>query len=181
VKAAGIELTEYVMPGLGGREHSEEHARETARVLRAIAPNHIRLRTLTIPPGSPLDRMVAEGAFEPLDDVAVVRELRLLLEGLEGVSSTLRSDHILNLLEEISGRLPEELGRLLGVVDRFLGLDAKDQELFVVGRRLGVLRRLDDLEDPPERTRAEAALVRFRERFPGPLGDAVRELTTRFV
>jgi hypothetical protein len=181
VRAAGIELTEYVMPGLGGRARSEEHARETARALRAIQPHHLRLRSLTIPPGSPLARLVADGAFEPIGDIAMVRELRLLLAGLEGVTTTVRSDHVLNLLEEISGRLPEDLDRLLGVIDRFLGLELGEQELFVVGRRMGVLRRLDDLDDPPERARAEAALRRFREHFSGPLDAAVRELTTRFV
>ena len=181
VKAAGIGLTEYVMPGLGGRAWSEEHARETARALCTIAPDHIRLRTLTVPPGSPLARWVADGAFEPLDDGGVAHELRQLLAGLGGVPSTVRSDHILNLLEEISGRLPQELPRLLAVVDRFLALEPHEQELFIVGRRLGVLRRLDDLAEPVERARAEAALARFRLRFPGPLAQAVRELTTRFV
>jgi radical SAM superfamily enzyme YgiQ (UPF0313 family) len=54
VKAAGMELSEYVMPGLGGRLLSGEHATETARVLRAIDPDFVRLRSLAIPPGSPL-------------------------------------------------------------------------------------------------------------------------------
>lgn len=38
VMAAGIELSEYFMPGLGGRELSEEHAAESAAVLSAIGP-----------------------------------------------------------------------------------------------------------------------------------------------
>ncbi len=33
VMDAGLELSEYIMPGIGGRALSEEHARETAQVL----------------------------------------------------------------------------------------------------------------------------------------------------
>ena len=36
IKAAGISLCEYVIPGLGGTLYSQEHARETARVINAI-------------------------------------------------------------------------------------------------------------------------------------------------
>ncbi|MEF8888527.1 MAG: radical SAM protein, partial [Desulfohalobiaceae bacterium] len=39
----GFTLSEYIMPGLGGRELSREHALETARVLDAIDPHFIRL------------------------------------------------------------------------------------------------------------------------------------------
>src|SRR4030042_4271464 len=45
VKKAGIELSEYVMPGLGGIEFSEEHAIETAGALNQINPHFIKLRT----------------------------------------------------------------------------------------------------------------------------------------
>ncbi len=46
---AGMELSEYVMPGLGGQEMWREHALETARVLNRINPHFIRLRSLRIP------------------------------------------------------------------------------------------------------------------------------------
>ncbi len=51
VIAAGMELSEYVMPGLGGRDMWRSHAEETARVLNAINPHFIRLRSLRVPPG----------------------------------------------------------------------------------------------------------------------------------
>ena len=49
VKKAGMELSEYVMPGLGGKAYSKEHALETADALNQINPDFIRLRTLAIP------------------------------------------------------------------------------------------------------------------------------------
>ncbi|MCF8062033.1 MAG: radical SAM protein, partial [Deltaproteobacteria bacterium] len=46
VKEAGIELSEYVVLGLGGAERTEAHARATAKVLSLVSPHFIRLRTL---------------------------------------------------------------------------------------------------------------------------------------
>ncbi len=54
VKRAGMELSEYYMPGLGGRALSEENALETADAMNQINPDFIRLRTLAIPDRAPL-------------------------------------------------------------------------------------------------------------------------------
>ena len=43
---AGFQLSEYWMPGLGGKEMWKEHAKNTARVLNEINPNYIRSRPL---------------------------------------------------------------------------------------------------------------------------------------
>ncbi len=181
VKQAGLELSEYVMPGLGGRALSEEHATETARVLRAIDPHFIRLRTLAVAPRSPLAEQCERGEIEPMGDVEVARELRVMLAGMEGMTSTVRSDHILNLLEEIEGQLPGDLPRMRAAVDRFLDLPEPERDVFIVGRRFGMLRRLDDLDDPGARAAAESALQQVRAQFPGPIDAAVREIMTRFV
>ncbi len=181
VKQAGLDLSEYVMPGLGGKALSSQHAVETARVLREIDPHFIRFRSLTIPPGSPLAELCRQGLFEPQGDVDTVRELRIMLAGLEGVTSTVRSDHILNLLEEISGQLPEQLPQMLETMDRFLELDEHLRDTFVVGRRLGMMRRLADLDDSLRRQQAELALAQLRAQYSGPLDAVIRELMTRFV
>ena len=98
---AGMELSEYFMPGLGGKELSEDHARESARVLNEINPHFIRLRTLRIPPRVPLFQDKQSGRFTPLSDDETVLEIRLFISSLE-VSSRLTSDHIMNLLEEVA-------------------------------------------------------------------------------
>jgi hypothetical protein len=181
VKAAGIELSEYVMPGLGGRDLSREHARETARVLTEIDPDFVRLRSLTIAPGSPLDDAYARGDFEPLGQVEVVREIRQLLQGMTGMTGRVHSDHILNLLDEIDGRLPDDLSAMLDAIDRFLALPVEDREAFTVGRRLGWLRRLDDLAHPVLRARCVAALGELKRQFPGDLDRAMLQLTRGMV
>ena len=59
VVEAGISLSEYIMPGVGGRTMSEEHARETARLLNLVRPDFIRVRTFAMHPQSPMNKLVA--------------------------------------------------------------------------------------------------------------------------
>ncbi len=162
IREAGISLCEYVMPGLGGSRWSAEHAVQSARVLNRIDPDHIRLRTLQVVPGTALAAKVRDGEFHPLDDEAILREIRLMISNLEGIGSRIVSDHILNLLEELHGKLPEDRERLLGLIDRFFALPDEDRQVFRLGRRMGLYRYLDDLNDEPTRRHIRGILERYR-------------------
>jgi hypothetical protein len=155
VKAAGMELSEYYMPGLGGRRWLEANAVETAAALNQINPNFIRLRTLAIPTHIPLYEDFAAGRFEKATDVETAQELLLFLESLSGITSAIRSDHILNLLPEVDGQLPQDQARLMGIVNAFLKLEPELQFIYRVGRRLGLLSGLGDLADPGKIARVE--------------------------
>jgi radical SAM superfamily enzyme YgiQ (UPF0313 family) len=145
VMAAGIELSEYLMPGLGGRELSGEHAVESAAVLTAVNPAFLRIRTTVPIPGTPLHRMMTGGRWTPLTEEEKVRELGDCLERLgEGVTSTVASDHMMNLLEDVAGTLPGDRERILEPIDRFLSMAPADRETFVVGRRIGRYRYVSD-------------------------------------
>ncbi len=155
VAAAGIQLSEYVMPGLGGRALSRTHALETADALNQINPDYIRLRTLAIPSSVAMFEDYQAGRFDKLTDKEAAEEILLLLKSLEGISSRIRSDHVLNLFEEIEGILPEDRDRMIGVAERFLAMDPHDQMLYQVGRRLGQLRGPDDLKNTKVREELE--------------------------
>ncbi len=158
---SGISLSEYVMPGLGGQRWWREHAVESARVLNQINPDFIRLRTLYVRKNMALYEKVEKGEFLPPADDQIVSEIRLFIESLDGIRSTVVSDHILNLLEEIRGKLPEEEEKILAVVDRYLALPADQRFPFRVGRRIGYYRNLDDLQDPGLRRRVDQIIERF--------------------
>ena len=147
LKAAGFSLCVYVMPGLGGSRWSKEHAEETAGVINLINPDFVRLRSLHVVEGSALSRMEQDGSFSPLGDEDVVREIRRFIEYLNGIETTIVSDHVLNLLEELEGKFPEAKPRLLAIIDRFFALSPEERLVFRVGRRKGLYRRLDDLAD----------------------------------
>lgn len=148
VKSAGIELSEYVMPGLGGKTLSREHALKTAEALNRIDPDFIRLRTLAIPNSVPLFSHRESGAFEKCTETEVASEILLFIESLQGVNSTVQSDHILNLFEEVNGKLPEDRDRMTAPIRKFLGMDTHRQCDYLVGRRLGYFSRLEDLDQP---------------------------------
>jgi biotin synthase-like enzyme len=142
---AGLSLCVYVMPGLGGRRWTREHAQETAEVINRINPDFIRLMSLHVVAGTDLSARMEEGLFEPLGDEAMIEEIGRLIGGLDGISSTIVSDHILNLLEELEGKLPQDKAGLLETIDRFFALSAEERLVFRLGRRKGIYRRLDDL------------------------------------
>lgn len=181
VKASGIELSEYIMPGLGGRRMWREHAVETARVLNQIDPDFIRLRTLKVLDIMPLAGKVASGELELMTDDEIVLELRLLLENLDGIHSRITSDHILNLLEEIDGRLPEDREKMLEVIDRYLGLPGPERDNFRLGRRASFYRTLDDMDNPELRARVDQIMERIRSRPPGDLDAALSEIMESFI
>ncbi len=157
VKRAGIELSEYVMPGLGGEALSRENALETADALNQINPDFIRIRTLGVPERVELHKELLSGAFTLPGDVQLAEELLLLIEHLDGITSTIKSDHILNLFQEAEGRLPEEKEQIMAPFRKFLALPPAEQLLYRVGRRTGILSSLHDLEDPSLRAHAEQA------------------------
>ena len=181
VREAGITLSEYVMPGLGGKRWWEEHALETARVLNEINPDFIRLRSLRIPPTAPLYQDFVSGRFEPLSDDEVVREIRLFIKSLEGITSTLTSDHIINLLEEVEGTFPQDKEKMLSVIDRYLNLPEREKLLYRLGRRGGTLRCLDDLKDPVLRDKLETALNDLSREAPEGIEQIIDELGNQYI
>ncbi len=162
VKEAGLSLSEYIILGLGGTKLWREHALDTARVLNQIDPHFIRLRTLAVREGIPLQEHVDSGEFQLQHDDDIVREERLFLEHLQG-SGYVVSDHILNLLEEVEGKLPGDIPYMLGVIDRYLELPEDQRTNFRLGRRMGLYRHLVDMQDRERYYQVEALLSGLQE------------------
>jgi radical SAM superfamily enzyme YgiQ (UPF0313 family) len=151
VKRVGIELSEYFMPGLGGKKLSEENSRESADAINQINPDFIRLRTLALPPGAPLTAQFEAGEFDKMGEVDTARELLHFLENLDGITSTIRSDHVLNLFVEVDGVLPDDKEKMMQPIREFLELPPSEQMLFCVGRRNHRMARFSDLKNPVQR------------------------------
>jgi len=161
VTEAGISLCEYVMPGLGGRRMSQEHALKTAKVLNEIDPDYIRLRSLHVSNSIPLWARLQNGDFELQTEDEVVKEIAIFVENLH-VTSYLKSDHILNLLMDVEGKMPEDKGKCLNIINKYLFLPDGERLNFKVGRRAGLYNRLEDLGDKYKHDRIEQAIKRLR-------------------
>lgn len=126
VKESGISLCEYVILGLGGRDRWQQHARATAKVLNAIDPDFIRVRTLRLEPGAPLFEKQQRGEFTLCSAEDILREERMLIENLE-VTSEFVSDHVTNYLE-VNGKLPEDREKMLEQIDAALAAPPEIRE-----------------------------------------------------
>ena len=135
--AAGFELSEYVMPGLGGKKLWRQHAENTAKVLNEINPHFIRLRPFVPSADTPMLEAYKKGEFEMLSPHEILREVRLMIANLE-VDSGVCFDHNLNtsyrsgnvvvplMKQDYNGyKFPDEKETVLGLIEKALGLDEK--------------------------------------------------------
>jgi len=63
----------------------------------------------------------------------------------------------LNLLEDVSGKLPEDKNKMLSIINEYQSLPVDKREKFRLGRRTGYYRTMSDMQnsnlgDPVERT-----------------------------
>jgi len=131
VKQAGMELSEYVILGLGGVERTQEHARATAKAINAIAPDFVRLRTLVPKINTLLLHQIKKRRFIMLSPHQVLNETRELIERIH-CETTLTSDHYTNYIE-LEGRFPAARGRLLSKIDHALTWEESRFRPFFVG------------------------------------------------
>ena len=116
---ADVKMSVICILGIGGKKLSEEHARETAKVLNAMSPRFISFLTLMVVPGTPLEEMVAGGEFELLSPYEGLVELRRIVEKLDLSGSILRTNHASNFLA-LGGTLPKDKENILREIDRCL-------------------------------------------------------------
>ena len=126
IRDAGIPLSITIILGLGGCEHSKRHAQATAKVLNAIDPEYIGALTLMTPPSTRISEMVQAKEFVPMDAMDILRELKLLVEGLELSNCVFRTNHASNYLP-IRGTLNADKEAILRVLSDTIGSDDTSQ------------------------------------------------------
>lgn len=135
LKEAGIEISFYILLGLGGRDNWQTHILETAKLINETEPEFVRIRRLWLygnesqfsGPGCPLFQEIHTGTFKPQTPEGSVLELRLLIEKLDRISTFIACDHENNYVQ-VSGCMKENKDEMLAAIDAFLALPAKDRE-----------------------------------------------------
>ena len=94
-KKAGFELSEYWMPGLGGKAMSEQHARNTAKALSTVDPDFVRSRRFIPRVGTPLHEEWKKGKFQLLTPHEELGEIKAMIENLE-MTGKVCFDHFIN-------------------------------------------------------------------------------------
>ncbi len=80
---AGIEYWMTFLNGVAGREHSHEHAVNSAKIFSQCKPMLVGTGGLTLFPGTPLLSEAERGEFMPLSEKEMLIELRTFVENLE--------------------------------------------------------------------------------------------------
>jgi radical SAM superfamily enzyme YgiQ (UPF0313 family) len=127
--ATGIQVSLYVILGLGGKKWTQLHAQETAKVLNAIRPTIFRFRTLNVLENSPLAEDIAAGTFETISPLEILIELRAILAGLDPtLASKMRNDHISNYINLESENIGQDRDKFLKILDDLIA-DPRTAEL----------------------------------------------------
>lgn len=133
VKQAGIELSEYVVIGLGGKKRTKEHIDKTVDVLNKINPDFIRIRTFLPKINTPILEEIKSGEFQILSPHEALKETYRLIKNLK-VTSKIRSDHYTNYIA-VNGKLPEDRQLMLDAIENALTKDEKSFREIYIGNQ----------------------------------------------
>jgi len=121
IKKARIELSEYVVLGLGGKKRTKEHIQETIKTLNKINPDFIRIRTFLPKINTPILEEIKSGGFQILSPHDVLSETYNLIKNLK-VTSQITSDHYTNYIS-VNGILPEDRKLMLQTIQKAVEKD----------------------------------------------------------
>ncbi|KGN02037.1 methyltransferase [Clostridium novyi A str. 4570] len=127
VKRTGIKLSATLISGLGGKEKSQLHAVESARVISAINPDYLGILTLMNAPGTEMHEKIANKEITLLNPKEVMVETRELIRNLEVENCVFRSNHASNYAP-LAATLGEEKEALLETLDDIIGSDYSFKE-----------------------------------------------------
>ena len=116
----GIRYHLTMIPGLGGRDLSREHAVKTAAVISRHRPMSVWCIALKVWPDTPLSRMVEDGTFCPLSFEETLREEREMVSRIDLTWPTLYVDSTVLGQYSIIGMLPEQKQVILQQMDHLL-------------------------------------------------------------
>jgi len=110
----GFTLSCIIILGLGGKTHSKEHIKETARVVSASSPHYLGTLTLILETGVKQEFLTKFGEeFHPINDEEALIELHNLVEQIDVKEKMLfRANHGSNAYN-IAGTFPDEKNAML--------------------------------------------------------------------
>lgn len=115
----GIKLSVMILNGLGGRNYTEQHAVNSAKLMNEIQPEYLSTLVLSYPYGIDLYKNRFDGKFEELTKAELISEMGNFLYHLQLKSTIFRSDHASNYLV-LKGILNRDKDELLNRIKNVL-------------------------------------------------------------
>ena len=114
-KAVGMNSSVMIINGVGGKEFTEQHAINSAKVLNETQPKYASTLVLTPHKGIEHYRNRYKGTFTELTQQELFAELQLFMQNLELEETIFRSDHASNDLV-LKGVLGKDKARFLTLI-----------------------------------------------------------------
>jgi radical SAM superfamily enzyme YgiQ (UPF0313 family) len=131
VLGAGLELSVYVILGIGGKLRTFEHAHQTANVLNQINPTYTRLRTFVPKINTSLLAEVQQGTFQIMGPHEVLEETARLIHHTHALTY-LTSDHYTNYLN-LEGQMPDKKQSFMVKIHSALKKNERSFRPFFIG------------------------------------------------
>lgn len=154
-KEAGMILSEFILLGIGGKEHSQENAIKTAEALNIIVPDYIRVHATAFKPNTEMGNKIKNGELTLQSEEEIVIEQKLFIQKLNSMNSVYINEHIVPLIMEIRGNLLTDRMKMLDTIEVYLNLSQSDKRNFAVGRRINSYYSLGDMADLNKKEKVE--------------------------
>lgn len=125
-RKAGIKLSVMIINGLGGKNYSQQHAVNSAKLVNEIQAEFLSTLVLSYPYGEEHFANKFEGEFIPLNTIELIAEMKVFIENLNLSQSIFRSDHASNYLV-LRGNFPRDKEEMLSRINTVLNDPANAQ------------------------------------------------------
>jgi radical SAM superfamily enzyme YgiQ (UPF0313 family) len=115
-KQAGIKSSVMILTGLGGKKYSENHSRDSAKLINIVQPEFLSTLVLSFPYGVEHYKARFAGEFIEMDTHDLLLEQRRFISELDVDNVVFRSDHASNYLA-LKGILSRDKERFLNELD----------------------------------------------------------------
>ena len=110
--AAGMKSSVMILNGLGGKEYSEQHAMNSARLVNETQPHYLATLVVSFPLGEKRFRSHFPNGFTLLEQSGLFKEMEVFISNTQLHNTIFRSDHASNYLA-LKGVLGKDKERML--------------------------------------------------------------------
>ncbi|OPX50440.1 radical SAM protein [Clostridium thermobutyricum] len=113
IKESGIKLSATIISGIGGKEKTDIHAKDTGSIISIIKPDYIGVLSLMVERNTEIEGKVKNGELEILSSFEILKEIKEILKNINTDEKIIfRSNHASNYVS-LKGTLPIDKGRLI--------------------------------------------------------------------
>lgn len=131
LRASGWKISVIAMLGLGGKEMTESHCKETAKVVARISPNFFSFLSTTPIPDTPYFKMIEKGAISLLTTKELLTEMKVIIDEIKKCHDSIqneivkresiifRANHVSNQFP-LQGILPRDCDKLSDLIGQWI-------------------------------------------------------------